>query len=70
MAKKASVGEVRAWAKQQGFQIGDRGRLPAEVWEAWNASTSTAPVPQQRFSDPSPAGATVEALQAAQARGR
>ncbi len=68
MAKKISVAEVRAWAKQQGFQLADRGRLPAEVWDAWNASTSSAPVPQQRVSDPEPAGATVEALEAAQAR--
>ncbi len=68
MANKASVGEVRAWAKQQGFQLGDRGRLPAEVWDAWNASTSSAPLPQQRVSDPEPAGATLEELQAAQTR--
>jgi hypothetical protein len=68
MAKKASVGEVRAWAKQRGFQLGDRGRLPAEVWDAWNASTGTAPLPRQPVSNASPAGATVEALQAAQAR--
>ena len=46
MATKAPVGEVRAWAKQQGFAIGDRGRLPNEVWEAWEAAAAV--VPEQR----------------------
>lgn len=68
MAKKASVGEVRAWAKKQGFEVADRGRLPAEVWDAWNASASNAPVPQQRTSDPEPPVVTLEALEAAHAR--
>jgi hypothetical protein len=68
MANKASVGEVRAWAKKQGFEVADRGRLPAEVWNAWNSSVGSAPVPQQRASDPEPPVATVEALEAAHAR--
>ncbi len=68
MAKKAPVGEVRAWAKEQGFQLGDRGRLPAEVWDAWNARTSGSSLPQQRPSEPATADATADALQAAQAR--
>ncbi len=68
MAKKAPVGEVRAWAKQQGFHLGDRGRLPAEVWAAWNAATNGSSVPQQRPSDPGTADATADALQAAHAR--
>jgi uncharacterized coiled-coil protein SlyX len=37
-ADRASVGEVRAWAKQNGFSLGDRGRLPSGVWEAWDAA--------------------------------
>jgi hypothetical protein len=28
--------EVREWAIRQGFQIGDRGRLPPNVVQAWN----------------------------------
>ncbi len=69
MAKKASVSEVRAWAKEQGFQLGDRGRLPLEVWDAWNAARKqAAPLPKQRVSQPEPAAATAQDLQDAQAR--
>jgi hypothetical protein len=41
MASKTSVSEVRAWAKQQGFALADRGRLPAEVWAAWDLNSKT-----------------------------
>ncbi len=26
---------VREWAKANGFKVGDRGRIPPEVWEAY-----------------------------------
>jgi hypothetical protein len=68
MTKRAPVGEVRAWAKEQGFQLGDRGRLPAEVWDAWNAASSGSSVPEQRLSDATTANPTADALQAAHAR--
>jgi hypothetical protein len=42
MASKTPVSEVRAWAKQQGFALADRGRLPAEVWAAWDTNSKTA----------------------------
>lgn len=42
MAKNAAVREVRAWAKTNGFDIGDRGRLPTEVWDAWAAAAPKA----------------------------
>ncbi|MFP5218143.1 MAG: histone-like nucleoid-structuring protein Lsr2 [Actinomycetes bacterium] len=67
MAKKAPVGEVRAWAKEQGFELGDRGRLPAEVWEAWEARTTRGPVPQPRAEGVA-AGATKDDLAAANSR--
>lgn len=34
------TGDVRAWAKSQGFQVGDRGRLPAAVTEAYTAAAN------------------------------
>jgi ERCC4-type nuclease len=34
-ARRPPVGEVRAWARQQGIQVSDRGRLGPEVWDAW-----------------------------------
>ena len=28
--------EIRDWAKGQGLKVSERGRIPAEVMEAWN----------------------------------
>ena len=35
--------EVRAWARAQGIAVAERGRVPAEVHEAYHASTSGKP---------------------------
>src|SRR5438067_520434 len=35
-AETPSIAEVRAWAWEQGYGVGDRGPLPADVIEAWN----------------------------------
>jgi hypothetical protein len=32
-----SAAEVRAWAKDNGFEVPDRGRIPAAVQEAYDA---------------------------------
>lgn len=64
MAKRASVSEVRAWAKEQGFELGDRGRLPADIWEAWENRSATGPMPQQRSAVDAPAVATADDLSA------
>jgi ERCC4-type nuclease len=34
-ARRPPVGEVRAWARQHGIPVSDRGRLGPEVWDAW-----------------------------------
>jgi len=34
---KTNTAEIRAWAKQQGMDVPDRGRLPKEVQEAWDS---------------------------------
>lgn len=65
MAKRAAVSEVRAWAKEHGFAIGDRGRLPDEVWAAWESRSTS--VPQQRTS-PSAPSVSLEDFAAAQAQ--
>jgi len=31
----ASPSDVRAWARRNGYEVGARGRLPADVWEAY-----------------------------------
>ncbi|BDV31220.1 histone-like nucleoid-structuring protein Lsr2 [Microbacterium terricola] len=33
-------GPVREWAKQNGYQVSERGRVPASVLEAFEAATS------------------------------
>jgi Lsr2 len=37
-AKRADLAEVRTWAKVNGFEISDRGRIPATVLNAFGAS--------------------------------
>lgn len=34
--REALPSEVRAWARQNGFTVGDRGHMPKEVLEAYN----------------------------------
>ena len=34
-------GEIRAWAKDQGIAVSDRGRIPASVIEQYQAATRT-----------------------------
>lgn len=31
--------EIRTWAREQGIEVSDRGRIPAPVREAWEAAT-------------------------------
>jgi hypothetical protein len=33
-----SAAEIRSWAREHGHQLSDRGRVPAEVREAYNAA--------------------------------
>lgn len=33
------LGEIRAWAKDNGYEISDRGRVAAEIVRAWKAAT-------------------------------
>lgn len=32
-----SAADIRGWAKENGFNVPDRGRIPAEVKDAYNA---------------------------------
>jgi len=34
-APEASTAEVRAWAREHGIEVPDRGRLRPEVWQSW-----------------------------------
>jgi hypothetical protein len=43
-ARRAPAAEVRAWARSVGMAVGDRGRLPAEVVQAWHEAHGTAQV--------------------------
>jgi len=35
---KADLGEVRSWARENGFQVSDRGRVSSEVMQAFEAA--------------------------------
>jgi hypothetical protein len=36
-----TTADVRAWAKDQGLQVGDRGRIPVDVLQAFERATSS-----------------------------
>jgi Lsr2 len=38
VAAKADLGEVRSWARDNGFQVSDRGRVSAEVMSAYDGA--------------------------------
>ena len=33
-----SASQVRAWAKEHGIDVADRGRLRPEIWEQYDAA--------------------------------
>jgi hypothetical protein len=39
MTKTLSTSELREWARKNGFAVGDRGRLPAQVHKAWTEAS-------------------------------
>jgi hypothetical protein len=41
-AGNSEAGKVRAWAQAQGLAVGARGRIPAEVTEAYRAANPEA----------------------------
>jgi hypothetical protein len=38
-SSRARSGDIRAWAKEQGISISERGRIPASVVEQYEAAT-------------------------------
>ena len=41
-AGKANLGAVRAWARDNGYRVSDRGRVPQAVLDAYTASTTSS----------------------------
>lgn len=39
---------IRSWARQNGYPIGDRGRIPAEIVEAYEKNAGSGPAPSPR----------------------
>lgn len=35
--RRSNLGEIRTWAREQGYEISDRGRIPAAIIEAYDA---------------------------------
>lgn len=44
----ASSREIRDWARAHGFDVSDRGRLPAPVVQAWQATNGAGSSPGAR----------------------
>jgi len=42
VAVRQHSADVRAWAKEQGIDVKDRGRIPADVLERYEAATTKA----------------------------
>ncbi len=38
-ARRGDLAAVRAWAKENGFEVSDRGRVPASVLEAFDSAS-------------------------------
>ena len=36
-ARGTNAAEIRAWARDNGYEVPDRGRIPAEIREAWES---------------------------------
>lgn len=68
MAAKSSVSEVRLWAKQQGLAVADRGRLPVEVWAAWESRGNSQSAKRTTSRTTSTPSASADELAAATAR--
>ena len=39
-SRAAELGQIREWARANGYQVSDRGRVPGNVVEAYNAAMS------------------------------
>ena len=39
-ASSPDTAKIRAWAKEQGYEVNDRGRVPASIREAYEKATS------------------------------
>ncbi|MGF2950386.1 histone-like nucleoid-structuring protein Lsr2 [Microbacterium sp. YY-02] len=37
-ARNSETGAIRAWAKEQGLKVSERGRIPADIVDAYNAA--------------------------------
>ena len=35
---RTDLGDIRAWAKSQGYEVSDRGRIPASVTDAYDSA--------------------------------
>lgn len=47
---------IRSWARQNGYPIADRGRIPLEIVDAYekNAGSGAAPAPRTTSTTPAP----------------
>ena len=56
----ASNRQIRRWANNNGFRLGERGRIPAEVVEAYNNRTTEPEQEEDPFADAPEGAGTVK----------
>jgi hypothetical protein len=61
-AKNSETTKIREWAKANGFQIGDRGRIKAEIVEAYKAAHEVISEQEVAPEDTETAEVTPEAI--------
>ncbi|MBO0878954.1 MAG: Lsr2 family protein [Mycobacterium sp.] len=45
-APEPSTAELRQWARANGFEVSDRGRIPTQIWVAWRESSQEGDAPE------------------------
>jgi hypothetical protein len=58
MTKTLSTSELREWARQNGFAVADRGRLPAQIHAAWTEASRRPKARTRRRTAPEPAASS------------
>jgi hypothetical protein len=61
MTKTLSTSDLREWARQNGYAVADRGRLPAQIHTAWeeDAQRTKAKATRRRTTSKAPAAPRV-----------
>lgn len=65
VTETVTAGPIRAWAKANGVELGQRGRIPASVVEAYGAAVAKAAAAEAKKAERKAARAAAKAAKAA-----